>query len=74
MLKSVLWNTNIIINTTQNIYNNIFQSTVLYESETWVLKKAQKERLLSLKMDFCRRSAGKSRLEGVRNETIRETM
>ena len=41
-------------NTKRKNYNTIF-----LRSETWTLKKRQKERLLTLKMDFWRRSARK---------------
>ena len=74
MLNSALWNTSIITSAKQKIYSIIFQSIGLYESETWTLKKRQKERLLALAMDFWRGSAGKSRLERFRNKAIGETM
>ena len=39
-----------------------------------LLKKRHKEILLSMEMDFWKRSAGKSRTERIRNKTIGETM
>ena len=73
-MNSVLQNINIIVSIKWKIYNIIFQSIILYGSKTWILKKRQKERLMATQMDFCRRSTGKSRLEKICNETIRETM
>ena len=74
MLNLVFWSKDITANIKRKIYNTFFQSIVLYGSETRSLMKRQKERLLALKIDFFRRSAGKLGLERGGNKTVRETM
>ncbi|XP_044766420.1 uncharacterized protein LOC123322542 [Coccinella septempunctata] len=73
-LNSILWSKNISREKKHQIYNSIFEGIVLYGCETWQLTKGVERRLLALEMDFWRRSAGKSKMDKVRNETIRNIM
>ncbi|XP_030753967.1 uncharacterized protein LOC115880813 [Sitophilus oryzae] len=73
-LNSLLWSTNISIERKHLLYNAIFKSVVLYRCETWQINKTLERKLLALEMDFWRRSAGKSRIERITHERIREIM
>lgn len=73
-LNPVLWNKNITKRTKTIIYKTIVESISTYGAETWEMNKRQRERLLALEMDFWRRSCGVSRMDHVRNSTIRQTM
>jgi len=73
-LNSVLWNNKIRSKTKTTIYRSIFESISTYGSETWELTKNNKQKLLSLEMDYWRRSCGVSRMDHVRNDRIREIM
>lgn len=74
LLNSLLWSKNILGKTKKLIYSTLVQSVMLYGSETWTLNKAQEKKILSVEMDFWRRSAGVSRTEHIRNEEIRRRM
>jgi hypothetical protein len=74
MLNSVLWSKNILHKPKKHIYQALVQSILLYGAEIWTLNTKQANKLLATEMDFCRRSARKSRKEKVRNVTIREVM
>ena len=50
------------------------QSNRWHGSETWELRKKDQRSLLSLEMDFWRRSARVSKQDHIRNEKIREIM
>ena len=56
------------------MYHSIVKSFSTYGVETWELNKKEKNRLLSLEMDFWRRSSRHSKLDHIRNERIREEM
>ncbi|XP_030753973.1 uncharacterized protein LOC115880819 [Sitophilus oryzae] len=47
---------------------------MLYGSKVWQLSEKHKKKLMSIEMDFWRRSARISRLDRIRNERIREKM
>ena len=55
-----------------NKYNSTFKITVTYEAETWKFNKNLESNLMSMEIDFLRRSARRSRLEKIRNNVIRE--
>lgn len=74
MLNSVLWSKDITKNTKKTIYKTITESITTYGSEVWVVNKRMENRLMAVEMDFWRRSCRVSRLDRVRNETIRERM
>ncbi|XP_030751610.1 uncharacterized protein LOC115879104 [Sitophilus oryzae] len=63
---------------TQDIANKVGQgkrvieSITTYGAETWELNKLEKNKLLSLEMDFWRRSCRISRLEHISNQRLRE--
>nr|CAH7740812.1 unnamed protein product [Callosobruchus chinensis] len=73
-LNSVLWSKNISAKTKSMIYKTIVQSICTYGSETWELNKKDRQKLLSLEMDFWRRGARISKLDRIRNDRIREIM
>ena len=52
--------------------NSIVKSTVTYRAETWKFKKNLESKLMSMEMDFLRRSARCSRFEKIINNVIRE--
>ena len=54
------------------IYNSIVKSTLTYGAETWKFNKNLESKLMSMEMDFLRRSTRCSRLENIRNNVIRE--
>ena len=56
------------------MYHLIVESSSTYGAEIWELNKKEKNRLLSLEMDFWRRSSRNSELDHKRNERIREEM
>jgi hypothetical protein len=56
------------------MYHTSVQSILLYVAETWTLNTQQANKLLATETDFWRISARKSRIEKVRNGTIREIM
>ena len=62
MLNSVLWNRQITIKNKLPIYNSIVKSTVTYGAEIWTFNKHLDSKLMSMKIDFLRRSARCSRL------------
>ena len=72
MLNSVLWNRQITRKNKLLIYNSIVESIVTYGAETRKFNKNLELKLMSMEMDFLRRSARCSRLEKNRNNVIRE--
>ncbi|XP_044766437.1 uncharacterized protein LOC123322558 [Coccinella septempunctata] len=74
MLNSVLLDKNISKENKTRIYNTIVKSVITYSSEVWSIKANTEKMLMATEMDFWRRSAGKSRMERVRNDRIREIM
>ena len=63
MINSVLWNREITGENKLLIYNSIVKSTVTYGAETWKFNKNLESKLMSMEMDFLRRSTRCSRLE-----------
>lgn len=74
MLNSVLWDNKISKTNKHRIYNAIVKSIVSYGSEVWPLKEKNIRTLEATEMDFWRRAAGRSRVERITNDRIREIM
>lgn len=73
-LNSILWNGHITRRTKTVIYKTIVESICTYGAETWELTQRDRSRLMAVEMDYWRRSCRISRLDHVRNDTIREMM
>jgi hypothetical protein len=73
-LNSVLWNRNILHSTKLSIYTSTVKSILIYGAETWSIKRKHRHKLLATEMDYLRRSARISRMDRIRNETIRTKM
>ena len=56
------------------IYQTIVQSILTYGAEVWQIPTREIKRILSTEMDVLRRSAGKSRMDKIRNKEIKEIM
>jgi hypothetical protein len=54
------------------VYETLVLSALLYNSETWTVKEAQKKRLKVFEMACLRKIEGVTRREKIRNEEIRE--
>ena len=52
----------------------IYKCIILYGCETWVLKEREKSSLQATEMRVLRKITGVSRLDHVRNETVRERL
>ena len=74
VLNGILWDRSINNKNKTLIYNTIIKSITTYSCEVWPIKETTKRMLEATEMDFWRRSAGKSRLERITNERIREIM
>ena len=72
MLNGVLCNRQITRKNKLLIYNSIVMSNVTYGAETWEFNKNLESKLMSIEIDFLRRSARCSRLEKIRNNVITE--
>ena len=76
MLNNVLWNRQITRENKLLIYNSIpvVKSTVTYGAKKMKFNKNLEPKLMSMEMDFLRRSARCSRVLKIRNNFIREEM
>lgn len=74
MLNGVWWDKTITIETKLQIYKSIIRSTITYGAETWHLNTNLRLKLLSTEMNCFRRSTRHSKLEKIRNTTIRQEM
>ena len=63
MLNGVLCNRQITRKNKLKIRNSMVKSTVTYEVKTWKFNKNLESKLMSMEVDFLRRSARCSRLE-----------
>ena len=63
MLNNALWNRQITRKNKLLIYNSIVKSPVTYGAETWKFNKNLESKLMSMKINFLRRSARCSRSE-----------
>jgi hypothetical protein len=66
-LNSIWWQENIIKNRKLYIYQTIIQSILEYGAEVWQIPTREINKILSTEMDVLRRSARKSRMEGIKN-------
>ncbi|PSN48004.1 hypothetical protein C0J52_18589, partial [Blattella germanica] len=73
-LDSIIWNETINKDVIWRIYKTIVESIVLYGAEIWEIPKRNKNKLKVMEMDLRRRSCSVSRLERIRNQSIRERM
>jgi len=55
-----------------NVYNALIKSSLLYGAETWRLTENNKRRVEATEMDVLRRSSRMSRIDRIRNVTIRQ--
>ena len=55
------------------LYKSLFLSILMYGSETWTLRKEDENRLLVFEMTCLRKILGVSRLDKIRNTTIRKS-
>ena len=62
-LNNVLWNRQVTRKNKLQIYNSVVKSTVTYGAETWKFNKNLESKLMSMEMEFLRRSARCLRLE-----------
>lgn len=74
LLNGVLWDKSVNKTNKTRIYNTIVKSIIVYSSEVWPLKVRTTNMLEATEMDYWRRAAGKSRMDRVTNERIREIM
>ena len=74
MLNGISWNRQISIKNKLQIYNSILKITAIYGAETWKFNKNLESKVMSMEMDFLRRSDRCSRLEKIRKTVIREKM
>lgn len=71
-INSTLWSKEIRLETKKKIYHSFVESVATYGSEVWTLTKKMENKLLSMEMDFWRRSCGISRIERIPNAAIRD--
>jgi len=70
-----IWSSKDITPTTKmQLYNTLILSILMYGSETWTLKKEDENRLLVFEMACLRKIMGVSRLDKIRNSTIRNSL
>lgn len=74
MLNSILWDKNISKENKKRIYNTVVKSIITYSAEVWPIKEKTAKMLTATEMDFWRRAAGRSRMERITNNRIREIM
>ena len=73
-LNSLWWDKNISLDTKGRLGKAVVESVACYGCEVWLLKTEEQTKLLTLEMDYLRRSAGVSRLQKIPNITIRSQM
>ena len=71
-LNWILWSTEIGKEWKKRIYDTMIKSTLIYGSETWRIKEQVKRKLEATEMGALSRAARTSRVERIRNETIKE--
>jgi hypothetical protein len=67
-LRKHLRSSHLARQTTLKIYKTLFFPVLLYGSETWVLKKREKNRLLVFERNFLRKALYRAVPEGRRNQ------
>ena len=71
VLKSVLNNRGLGINSKKCLYERVIVPTALYGSEAWSMRSAERRKVNVLEMKCLRSSVGMSRMDLVRNEEMR---
>ena len=70
-----IWKSKDIFTSTEiQLYKTLIISLLMYGSETWILKKEDENRLLVFEMTCLRKILGVSRLDKIRNTTIRKSL
>ena len=70
-----IWKSKDISTSTRiRLYKSLILSILLYGSETWTLRKEDENRLLVFEMTCLRKILGVSRLDKIRNTTIRKSV
>ena len=70
-----IWRSKEISNATKiELYRVLILSILLYGAETWTIKKEDENRLLTFEMTCLRKILGVSRLDKIRNDTIRQSL
>lgn len=72
LLNSLLWSTRIKMKTKIMLYYAIVEPILSYGSECWQLTSQEKNKILTVEMDFLRRSCRISRSDHIRNDEIRQ--
>lgn len=70
-LKSVMRCRGLGMDAKKRLYESVVVPTVLYGSETWGMKEAEKRRLDVLEMNCLRSMVGVTRMDRIRNEEVR---
>ena len=73
-LHSILTAKDIRDVTKRELYKVLILSILMYGSETWTLKKEDENRLITFEMICLRKILGVTRLDKIRNTTIRKTL
>ena len=73
-LNSIWWDKNINNTNKKRIGQSMVETVLTYGCEVWALREEDKRRLITVEMDYLRRSARKSKIQRVRNEDIRDMM
>jgi hypothetical protein len=73
-LNSILWDESLRKIKKKRISRTIVQSVMTYGAEAWDVNRKNRNKLLSTEMVYLQRGCRRTRLERIRNETIREMM
>ena len=69
--KSIMNMKEVTVNTKMKIYRVIYRHILIYGSESWVLTERDVSKIRAAEMKYLRRVRGISKLDRIRNETIR---
>ena len=74
MKKQVMDRRELKKSTKMKVYNAMVLPTMLYECETWTLRKKHESKLQALEMRYLRRVEGVTQVDRVRNEDVRQAL